>query len=257
MLTQAPGSVPGAARIIAAVLDDELFLDIVAGALPEDGEEWQFQKVAGGSALVARLDLDESSVVVLIDVQSLDAVVTTDHVARVAGLAVQAGTSVLFEGPSAFICSRHTPPDDAVLAADLRGIRILSVFATGEGAWGQHRASASHQEFTQPPAAPALTEPQWLAVHQGSSRAVFHDAGQTPIASFVGIVATLAWHDPTQGKWGTHRVDLPAGATMTVPDQPPVPVSGVVLQFHRDTAPLQATGEAQAYAEIITNWLWN
>lgn len=39
---------------------------------------------------------------------------------------------------------------------------------------------------------------------------------------------------------------------MTVPDQPPLPVCGVTLQFHKETRQLRATDEESAFADLLT-----
>ena len=232
------------------------FLDAVARALTEEDDIWQFQTLAGGSTLVARAKDDE--VVALIDAGSLDATVTVDDIVRVADLAARVGTTAASEGrPAAFVCSRRTPSGDAVQSAYLRNLRILNVHPTGEDSWGYDVAILSHQEFTLPPNAPTLSEQQWRAIHDGSNDAVFYDAQQTPIATFVGMRAELAWHEePEVASWGSSHFDLPAGTLMTVPDQPPLPVTGVTLRFHKETRPLRATREESAFADRASAWLW-
>ncbi|MGW0197967.1 hypothetical protein [Nonomuraea sp. NPDC003201] len=236
--------------------DHRRFLDAVARAMSEEDDIWQFQTPAGGSTLVARAVDAELEVVALIDAGSLDASVTVDDVARVADLAAQVGTTAAWEGrPAAFLCSRRTPTEEAVKAAYLRNLRILSVHPTGEDSWGYDMAILSHQEFTQPPNAPTLSEQQWRAVHDGSDGAVFRDAQQSPIASFAGLCAVLAWQEEG-ASWGSRRFDLPAGTSMVVPDQPPLPVAGVTLRFHKETRPLRGSREESAFADLLTDWLW-
>ncbi|QKG18694.1 hypothetical protein ACTIVE_0328 [Actinomadura verrucosospora] len=201
---------------------------------------------------------EEDEVVALIDAGSLDATVTVDDIVRVADLAAQVGTTAASEGrPAGFVCSRRAPSGDAVQAAYLRNLRILNVHPTGEDSWGYALAILAHQEFAQPPNAPTLSEEQWRAVHDGSNDAVFHDAEQTPIATFAGLRAELAWHEEGDAAaWGSSHFDLPAGTLMTVPDQPPLPVTGVTLRFHEETRPLRATREESAFADLVSTWLW-
>ncbi|MEU6780416.1 hypothetical protein ABZ912_14535 [Nonomuraea angiospora] len=238
--------------------DHRRFLDAVARAMTEEDDIWRFQTPAGGSTLVARTVDDEPEVVALIDAGSLDATVTVDDVARVADLAAQVGTAATEEGrPAAFMCSRRPPAEEAVKAAYLRNLRILSVHPTGEDSWGYDIAVLSHQALTQPPNAPTLSEQQWSAVHDGIDGAVFRDAEQSPIASFAGLRAVLAWQEEGEvASWGSRRFDLPAGTSMVVPDQPPLPVVGVTLRFHKETRPLRGTREESAFADLLTDWLW-
>lgn len=236
------------------------FLDAVARAMTEEDDIWQFQTLAGGSTLVARAK-DEEEVVALIDAGSLDASVTVDDIVRVADLAARVGATAASEGrPAAFVCSRRAPSGDAVRAAYLRDLRILNVHPTGEDSWGYDVAILSQQEFTQPPNAPTTSERRWRAINDASDRAVFYDAQQSPIANFAGLRAELAWHEEAEiapwGPWGSSHFDLPAGTLMTVPDQPPLPVTGVTLRFHKETRPLRATGEASAFADLASTWLW-
>jgi len=238
------------------------FLDAVARALTEEDDIWRFQTLTGGSTLVARTKDDDEEVVALIDGGSLDTTVTVDDIVRVADLAARVRTTAVSEArPAAFVCSRRVPSGDAVQAAYLRNLRILNVHPTGEGSWGHDVAVVSLHEFTQPPNASTLSEQQWWAVHEGSGDAVFHDAEQVPIASFAGLRAELAWHEESEvtsrgSSWGCSHFDLPAGTLMTVPGQPPLPVTGVTLQFHKETRPLRAAREESAFAELAADWLW-
>ncbi|MFI6743581.1 hypothetical protein ACIBI9_62850 [Nonomuraea sp. NPDC050451] len=233
------------------------FLDGVARAMTEEDDIWQFQMLAGRSTLVAHA-ADDEVVVALIDAGSLDVTVTVDDIVRVADLAVQVGTTAASEGrPAAFVCSRRTPTEEAVKAAYLRKLRILSVHPTGEDSWGYDIATLSHQKFTRPPNAPTLSEQQWSVIHDGIYGAVFYDAQQTPIASFAGLCAVLNWQEKTGVvSWGSRHFDLPAGTLMLVPGQPPLPVVGVTLQFHKETRPLRGTREESAVADLVTDWLW-
>ncbi|WP_026413401.1 hypothetical protein [Actinomadura oligospora] len=107
------------------------------------------------------------------------------------------------------------------------------------------------------PGGPTLVARTSLNIDQ----AVFQDAQQTPIATFAGLSAELAWHEepevsPWGSSWGSSHFDLPAGTTMTIPNQPPLPVTGVTLRFHKETRPLQATQEENAFADLASLWLW-
>jgi hypothetical protein len=238
------------------------FLDAVARALTQDEDIWQFRTPAGGSALVARAGDEDGGVVALIDAGALDATVTAGHVARVADLAARVEATASEGRPAAFVCSRRTPSEDAVQAAYLRNLRILNVHPTGEDSWGYDVAIVTHRRFTQPPDAPTLSEQQWRAVHDDSDEAVFHDARQTPIATFAGLRAALAWHEesevaPWGSPWGRSHFDLPAGTLMTVPDRFSLPVAGVTFEFQKETRPLRATREEAAFADLASDWLWD
>ncbi|MEU0809653.1 hypothetical protein [Streptomyces sp. NPDC005970] len=236
------------------------FLDAVARALTEEDDIWQFHTPPGGSTLVARAD--DEAVALIAAGSLLDATVTVDDIARVADLAARVGTTPAREGrPAAFVCSRRTPSGDAVQAAYLRNLRILSVHPTGEGSWGYDVAILSSHGFTQPQNTATLSKQQWGDVHADIYDAVFHDAQQTPIASFAGMRAELAWQEESHvsswgNPWGSRHFKLPAGTSMTIPDRPSLPVTGVTLQFHKETRPLRATREESAFAELASDWLW-
>ncbi|MEV1169908.1 hypothetical protein [Nonomuraea sp. NPDC049784] len=234
------------------------FLDGVARAMADEDDIWQFQLLAGGSTLVARAADDDGAAVALIDAGSLNATVAVDDIARLADLAVQVGATASQGRPAAFVCSRRTPTEDAVKVAYLRNLRILSVHPTGEDSWGYDYALLSHQKITQPPNAPTLSERQWEDVHHDIRYAVFYDAQHIPIASFAGLSALLAWQEENDlaGTGGLRHFDLPAGTLMVIPDQPPIPVVGVTLRFHKETRPLRAAGEEGAFADLVTEWLW-
>ncbi|WP_345675567.1 hypothetical protein [Yinghuangia aomiensis] len=237
------------------------FLDALAGALIEEDDIWQIETSSDGSALVARADDQDGLVVALIEAGSLDDAVTVEDVVRVESLASGVGVTA-FEGrPAAFLCSRREPAEGAVQAAYLRNMRILHVRSTGPDTWGRDVAVLSHQEFTQPLDAAVLDEREWQEIHDGSDRAVFHDGGQNPIATFAGLRAELAWHEETEvspwgSAWGTGKFEMPAGTVMTVPGERPLPVTGVTLRFHKETRPVYAASEEGAFADVATGWLW-
>ncbi|MFR9726570.1 hypothetical protein ACL02R_24900 [Streptomyces sp. MS19] len=243
------------------------FLDTLARLWGEEDDEWRFEAVADGSALVARTVVEyrsapDARLVALVDARALDATVTVDDVARVADLAARVGAAPLEKGkPAAFVCTRRVPSAEAVQAACLRGVRILSVRELEGGRWGYDRSVLSSQEFTQPRDAAAIGEDRWSSVHADADRAVFRDARGVAFSSFEGLRAVLEWEEETEvspggGAWGRRRFGMPAGTSMTLPGHPPVPVSGVTLAFHRETRELRATREEGAFRERLSAWLW-
>jgi hypothetical protein len=237
------------------------FLDALAAALIESDDIWQIETSSDGSALVARADDQDGVVVAVIEAGALDETVTVDHVVRVEGLATRVGATAFDGRPAAFLCSRREPAAGAIQAAYLRNMRILHVRSTGADTWGRDVAVLSHQEFTQPLDAPVLDEQEWQEIHNGSDRAVFHDGEQNPIATFAGLRAELVRHEETEvsswgSAWGTGKFEMPADTVMTVPGEPPVPVTGVTLRFHKETRPLYAASEEGAFASLATSWLW-
>ncbi len=217
------------------------FLDGLAQAFTDDEDIWQFETLAG-ELMLARTEDDE--VVALFDAGSLDSPVDAERVARVAELAAQVGATTFGGRPAAFVCSRRVPSDDAVQAAYLNNLCILVVRSVGENAWGYDIASVSRQQFTQPADADTLSELKWQVVHEQSDIAVFYDSAQNSIATFAGLSATLAWREQAGGVW---HFDLPTGTVMSVPGQPPIPITGVTLHFHNEVRPLQAAREAPAF----------
>ncbi|WP_345678210.1 hypothetical protein [Yinghuangia aomiensis] len=237
------------------------FLDAAARALISEDDIWQVETLAGGSTLVARTDDGDEGVVALIEVGLLDATVTVDDVLRVEALAAEAGATALDGRPATFICARREPARDAIQAAFLRNMRILNVRPIGANTWGHDEAVLSRQQFTQPPDAPALSEQQWQVIHDGGGNAVFHDRRWIPIATFSGLRAELAWREATEvssagSAWGSWCFEMPAGTVMTVPEQPPIPVTSVTLRFHKEMCRLQATSEESAFIALATDWLW-
>lgn len=237
------------------------FLDALAGALIEEDDIWQIETSSDGTAVVARADDPDGAVVALIEAGSLDEAVTVDDVLRVESLATRVGAAALDGRPASFMCSRREPAEGAMQAAYLRNMRILHVRSIGADTWGRDVAVLSHQRFTQPHDAPVLDEREWQALHDGSDRAVFHDREQNPIATFAGLRAELLWHEETEvaswgSAWGSGQFEMPAGTVMIVPGQPPVPVTGVTLRFHKEIRPLRAASEPGAFADLATVWLW-
>ncbi|MEU8136856.1 hypothetical protein [Streptodolium elevatio] len=237
------------------------FLGGFARALIAEDDIWQVRTSADGRSLVGRADDGRSSVVALVDAGSLDATVTVEDVERTASLAARVGATADDGQPAAFLCSRRKPAGAAVQAAYLRNIRILNVRSAGADSWGHNVAIVSRQEFGQMPDAPVLDEGQWQAIHDGSHSAVFLDSRQNPIATFPGLCAELAWHEETEtsswgSAWGIGRFTMPPGTLMAVPDQPPIPVTGVTFNFHKEMRRLRAAGEEAAYAALAANWLW-